>query len=194
MANLGGFLRGYALPDLFRQFESMRRRRALDTISLDGDCSYEPSASPALAAGAEFDPPGEAGPAQRRLAGLFEQLAPEKQLLLKLLYIADFELAASDVQSLAQRSGRAVREVVELTERARESVRAREAARRQKVDEAESAAQWILQYVRELRRVAEDLANLPPGSERAERLREEQGDLERKRAWRQQQRRLELPI
>jgi len=56
-------------------------------------------------------------------AVLVSRLSPEKRLLVKLLYIEDFDLDAADVQQLAQRSGRRVREVIELIEQARESVR-----------------------------------------------------------------------
>ncbi len=92
------------------------------------------------------------------------------------------------MQWLAERSGRSVRELVELVEQARESVRTREEARREKIEEAESAAQWILRYERDLHYAADALANLPPQSMRAERLRDQQAELERKRGWRQQQR------
>ena len=184
-ASLDGFLRGYVLPDLFEQFQTMIKKETLDTVSL-GTCVREPADTATgrvdLSAGSG-DPPG----GMRGCTDLFERLSPEKRLLVKLLYIEDFTLSAEDVQLLAQRSGRSVREVVELVEQARESVRAREASRQGKLEEAESAARWILQYERRLGQIAEDLRNLPPRATRAERLREEQADLERKRQWRQQQ-------
>jgi hypothetical protein len=183
-ASLGPFLRGFVLPDLFKQFQEMTKKRALDTVSLDSDCERE-LAAPALAA------PGPmattAGP-EVNGTDLLSHLSAEKRILVKLLYIEDFELEPGEVQWLAERSGRSVREVVELVEQARESVRSREAARREKLDEAESAAQWILRYERDLHHTADALANLPLQSVRAERLRAQQTDLERKRAWRQEQR------
>jgi DNA-directed RNA polymerase specialized sigma24 family protein len=183
-ASLGPFLRGFVLPDLFKQFREMTRKRALDTVSLDSDCERE-LAAPALAA---VEPMPTAAEAELSGTDLLSQLNAEKRILVKLLYIEDFELEPGDVQWLAEHSGRSVREVVELIERARESVRSREAARREKLEEAESAAQWILRYERDLHHAADALANLPPQSVRAERLREQQAELERKHVWRQQQR------
>jgi DNA-directed RNA polymerase specialized sigma24 family protein len=182
-ASLGPFLRGFVLPDLFKQFREMTKKRALDTVSLDSDCERELTA-PVVASA---EPVPTMAEPQASGTDLLSQLGPEKRILVKLLYIEDFELEPAEVQWLAERSGRSVREVVELVEQARESVRTREAARREKVEEAESAAQWILRYERDLHHTANALANLPPQSMRAERLREQQAELERKRAWRQQQ-------
>jgi len=184
-ASLGPFLRGFVLPDLFKQFQEMTKKRALDTVSLDSDCERE-LAAPVLAA-AEPVPTAAADP-EPSGTDLLSQLSLEKRILVKLLYIEDFELEPGEVQWLGEQSRRLVREVVELVEQARESVRTREAARREKLEEAESAAQWILRYERDLHHAADDLTNLPPKSMRAERLREQQAELERKRAWRQQQR------
>ncbi|MBI4516269.1 MAG: sigma-70 region 4 domain-containing protein [Deltaproteobacteria bacterium] len=184
-AGLGPFLRGFILPDLFKQFQEMNRKRALDTVSLDSDCVREPAMVPWAA-----EPADAAGhnDAARSGADLLFDLSPEKRLLVKLLYVEDFELEPGDIQLLARQSRRSVREVVERIERARESVRAREIARRERMDEAESAAQWVLRYERDLRGMTNELGNVPPQSTRAARLREQQAELERKRGWRQQQR------
>jgi DNA-directed RNA polymerase specialized sigma24 family protein len=183
-ATLTAFLRGYALPDLFRQFESRMRRRTLDTVSLDTDHVREPSAG--LDA-AESTPLG-AAPQPGQPPSLSARLSDDRRLLLKLLYVLDFDLAPDDVQLLVRRSGRSVQEAIELVEQARESVRLREVEKRRMIGQAESAAQWILRYDRRLAQVAEDLAHAPPHSERAVRLQEEQNELERKRAWRNDQR------
>jgi len=186
-ASLGPFLRGYVLPDLFKQFQSMIRKETLPTVSLDTDCEREPAAaSPSVSD--QTASPSPIGGADPGSAGLLTQLSREKRLLVKLLYIEDFDLDADDVRLLAERSVRPVREVIKLVEQARQSVRSREVARREKLDEAESAAQWILQYERRLAQLSEDLGNLPPESGRAERLRHQQAEIERKSAWRQRQR------
>jgi DNA-directed RNA polymerase specialized sigma24 family protein len=176
-ASLAAFLRGFVLPDLLKRFRATVKDATLDTVPLDSDRMREP-----LARTADDEPQPLCG------SDLLDQLTPEKRLLIKLLYIEDFDLEPDDVQLIAQRSGRLVREVVELIEQARESVRTRERKRRAKVDEAESAAQWILQYARRLHEIAETLGNLPPQSQYAERLRDEQAELERKHSWRAQQR------
>ena len=181
-ASLGAYLRGYALPDLYRQFRAMTTKKTIHTISLNTDCPREPadtSAAPGM--------PNETAPEQKCCSGLFARLDPYQRLLVKLLYIEDFSLSPEEVQQFAERSQRSVREVVELVEQARESVRQREVRRRGKQEEAESAGQWILRYERKLAGLAEDLRNAPAGSTHAARLRAEADELERKRAWRQQQ-------
>ena len=179
-ASLEPFLRGFVLPDLWKRFCATVRKESLETVSLDSDYRYEPAAPTVTGRDEKVD--------VRPGAALFRQLTPEKQLLVKLLYIEDFDLDAGDLQRLAARSGRSVLEVIELLERARESVRARERRRRQKLDEAESAAQWILQYERRAVQIDQQLVHAAPDSDYAARLRSEQTELVRKRDWRGQQR------
>ncbi len=179
-AHLDSYLRGFVLPALLKRFHAVRKKEALDTISFDTDCLQEP-ADPSGGLGAR--PLGE-----RCRADLFGQLSLEKRVLIKLLYIEDFDLGPDEIQCVARCSGRSVRAVVELVERARRSVRGRETTRRATLEEAESAAQWILQYGRRQAEITDALNNLPPNSTRAARLRSEYGELQRKRAWREQQR------
>jgi DNA-directed RNA polymerase specialized sigma24 family protein len=134
-ASLEPFLRGYVLPDLLNQFLVMRARKSLDTVSLDSDCD-------ASAVAASEDDATKESDADRHADGeLLGRLPAEKRLLLKLMYIEDFEVDAQEIQLLARRSGRPVRQVIEHIERARESVRARECARREKEEQVESAGQ-----------------------------------------------------
>jgi DNA-directed RNA polymerase specialized sigma24 family protein len=179
-AHLEPYLQGFVLPDLLKRFHAVRKKEALDTISLDTDCVQEPA-----------DPSGEQGaqpPGERRHVDLFGQLSPEKRVLIKLLYVEDFDLGPDEIQFVARCSGRSVRAAVELVERARRSVRERETTRRATLAEAESAAQWILQYGRRQAEITDALNNLPPNSTRAARLRSEHTELQRKRSWREQQR------
>lgn len=181
-SSLRAFLRGYILPDLLRRFRQMVEGGAIHTVPLDED------RSPAAAERSPADPVVERATSRTDTAGkLFARLEPEKQLLVKLLYIEDFAFSARDVQLLAERSGRSIIETATLIEQARESVRAREAARRQRFDHAESVAQRILRYQHRLRQIADDLARLPASSAQS-RLHAEQADLTRKVAWRAQQR------
>jgi DNA-directed RNA polymerase specialized sigma24 family protein len=179
-AQLEPYLGGFVLPALLKRFHAVRRKEALDTISFDTDCVHEP-ADPSGGLGAR--PLGE-----RCRVDLFGQLSLEKRVLIKLLYIEDFDLGPDEIQFVARCSGRSVRAVVELVERARRSVRDRETTRRDTLEEAESAAQWILQYGRRQAEITDALNNLPPKSTRAARLRSEYGELQRKRTWREQQR------
>ncbi len=180
VASLGAFLRGYVLPGLLQQFQEVRLRTALDTVSLDADDGHRPTRPPG---GDELS----AASAPDRSRNLLAGLTAEKRVLVKLLYIEDFDLEPEDIQHIAARSGRPVCDVVERIEAARQSVRRRESARGQRLDEAESAAQWILRYEHDIERLAEQESALPPKSTRAERLREQRAELERKHAWREAQ-------
>ena len=179
-AQLKSYLAGFVLPALLKRFHAVRKKESLDTVSFDTDGVPEPA-----------DPSGEPGgppPGEQRGVDVSGQLSLQKRVLIKLLYIEDFDLSPDEIQFAARCSGRSVRVVVELIERARQSVRDRETARRAMLEEAESAAQWILQYGRRQAEITDALNSLPPNSSRAARLRSEYDDLQRKRTWREQQR------
>ena len=177
IAPLSSFLRAYALPDLLGQLRAMRANKAIETVPID----HERIAAPPDDAHADTQ---TAAPHRE----WFERLGAEKQLLIKLLYIEDFTLEPVDIQQIARRSGRSVRAVIEHIEQARDSVRERETTQRGRIDEAESAAHWILRYERRLAEVREQLEGLSTEVPRARRLRGLQLELERKRRWRHEQR------
>lgn len=185
-ATLAAFLRSYVLPDLFRDFVRVAKRRAgPESISLDtGDVPALAASQPALDAEVEGSAPPR--PAKEREV-LSDQLTAENRVLLKLLYLEDFDLCPQDVQLIATQSGRSIRETVDLVDRARETVRVREAEKQAHLEDAQSAAEWILRYERQLARLRETISNLPAGFSAIGRLLLEETELERKRIWRQQQ-------
>ncbi len=125
-------------------------------------------------------------------AALLEQMLasvePSKAVVLKLLHVEDYELSVNEIRYLAQQSGRSVAEVVVAVDGLRASVREREASLKSVEDSLDAVQAWIELYQRRLRRIAEDFSALPPTSMAAQRLREEQAELERKIDRRQAQR------
>jgi len=113
-------------------------------------------------------------------AELLRSIEPSRAVILKLLYVEDYDFEPDETRHLAQTSGRSVAEVVVGIDRLRAMVREREATAKGIEDELDAAHAWVELYERRLRRITEDLTALPPGSTAAARLREEQADGERK--------------
>jgi DNA anti-recombination protein RmuC len=123
------------------------------------------------------------------LLGQFLQAVdPPKAVVLKLLHVEDCDLSPAEIRHVAEVSGRTIAEVVQAVEQLRASVRQREAAAKGIDDKLDAVQAWIELYERQLQRVADDLASLPPESMAATRLREERVELERKTERRRQQR------
>lgn len=170
-APLRAYLWACVLPDLMKQFRVLIRRQRLETVSID-DGPVQVGA---------HQPDGAVHSAVAEHDGwLLDRLSPEKRLLVKLLYIEDFDPDAAELQLLAASTGREVREVIGRLEVARAAVRSREAKQKACLDGAESAGQWIRLYERQLVRMDEDLAVAPAGGPRAARLQAERAALLRK--------------
>jgi len=172
-APLGAYLVTTILPDLTKQFRTMLRRRGLDTTPFEDGSRY----------GTPADCPERSEPEGNRTAGasaVLDALAPDKRLLLKLLYIEDFDVAADEIQRLADRSRRSIREVLDRVATAREAVRSREAVQHERVEAAASAGQWIRIYQRQMAQIDEDLLAVAPDTPQAHRLRARRTDLLRK--------------
>jgi hypothetical protein len=172
VAHLGPYLRTRILPDLMKQFRAILRRRRFRTVPLDTD--------EASAVAADPSEPGADPAAAVDVTSLLEQLSVEKRLLLKLLYIEDFDLDPAEIQQLAARTQRSIRDVIACLEAARQAVRSREAVQHARLEGAASAGQWIRLYERRLTQLEEDLAAAAADSPRAARLRSQQEDLLRK--------------
>jgi hypothetical protein len=109
-------------------------------------------------------------------------------VLFKLLYIEDFDIEPAEIQRLAERTGRSVRELLDRIEAARDLVRSREAVQRTRLDAAESAGQWIRLYERRLAQLEEDLVALDPQSPGAQRLQAQRAEIVQKLDKRRRQR------
>ena len=172
-APLGAYLVTTILPDLAKQFRTMLRRQRLETTPFEDGSRY----------GTPANCPERSEPERDRTAGagtVLDVLAPDKRLLIKLLYLEDFDLGADEVQRLADRSQRSVREVLDRVATAREAVRSREAVQHERVEAAASAGQWIRIYQRQLAQIDEDLLAVAPDSPRADRLNARRTELLRK--------------
>jgi chromosome segregation ATPase len=122
------------------------------------------------------------------LSHFLQSVDPARAVVLKLLHVEDYDLSPAETRHVAETSGRSLEEVLRAVEQLRATVREREAAAKGIEDKLEGVQAWIQLYERRLRRIAEDLAALPPSSTAATRLREEQAELERKTQRRQEQR------
>lgn len=172
--SLRAYLTGCVLDNLVLEWK--RRQRAFETIPLDSIAEVGEDARGDRSDGSS-------------LADLLRPLDAEKVLLLKLLYIEDFDLEPVDVRLLAQLSRRPIREVVRGIDRLRRTVRERE-SRVKQIDDALDAVQgWIRLYERGLRDLRERMAIPATGDPQLRaRLDEELAELERKTAWRKRQR------
>jgi hypothetical protein len=180
------YLLGFVLDDLVLEWK--RGVREIETVSIETL--------------GELPDPGAADRATTNEGGLMDSttfrqmlgdLSPSKSVVMKLLYVEDYEFQPSEVRYLAQVSGCDVPEVLDRIDRLRSTVREREAGLKRMEDALDAVQAWIQLYERRVQRISDDLSALPPTSMAAERLREERLQLERKIQRRRQQRRSSLP-
>jgi len=179
-APLTAYLLGFVLDDLVLEWKRSDRRA--ETVSVDdlgplagsnGSRAAEETVAPAL------DPVS--------LDDLLTGLPPAKAVVMKLLHIETCELAAAEVQYLANSSGRAVPEVLAGVAHLRALVREREAGLQRLRDDMDAVQAWIQLYERRMAHIHDDLRALAFGSPAALRLREEVAQLEHKLERRRQQ-------
>ena len=182
-APLRAYLLGFVLDDLVLEWK--RGERKVETVSIEGLGEFADGATapnPPLA----NDGIHSVGHAAHE--DVLANLAPAKAVVLKLLYVEDYELKAADVNYIVQTSGRGVPDVLAAVARLRATVREREAGLKKLQDGVDAVQAWIRLYERRVERISEDLAALPPNAGAAVRLRAELAQLEQKIHRRQQQR------
>ena len=179
-APLRAYLLGFVLDDLVLEWK--RSERSIETVSID-----EVREMPAKNTNEPDDPPTATtdGPPLDEILG---DLEPSKRVVFKLLHAEDCELDAADVRHIAEVSSKSVPTVLAAVDRLRANIRDREAAAREIEDNAESVQAWIQLYERRLACVADELGDVPPRSTKAEKLRNEKAELERKLVKRRRQR------
>ncbi len=177
------YLLGFVLDDLVLEWK--RGAREIETVSLE---TLGELPDPAMSPGHAENDESVSRMEQSSLNELLADVEPSKAVVMKLLYVEDYEFKAAEVSYLAQVSGRAIPEVLARIERLRASVREREAGLKRMEDALDGVQAWIQLYERRVQRVGEDLGALPPRTAAAERLREERAELERKIERRRQQR------
>jgi len=162
--SLRAYLVGSVLDHLLLDWR--RTHRELETVSIDS-------------VGVLPDPGDDAGdgaPSVDPLAGV--PLA--KAVVMKLLYIQDYELTARELQHVAAQAKRPLRDVIAGVRTLRRRVLDREAEQQRVADALDAVHGWTMLYERRLFRIREDLAQLPPTAPTARALREEQALLEGK--------------
>jgi RNA polymerase sigma factor (sigma-70 family) len=175
------YLLGFVLDDLVLEWK--RGVREIETVSIEtlGEL-------PDLAVADRATDEGEGSMDRTSLSQLLGDLSPSKSVVMKLLYVEDYEFQPAEVRYLAQVSGCEIPEVLDRIDRLRATVREREAGLKRMEDALDAVQAWIQLYERRVQRISDDLAALPPTSMAAERLREERTQLERKVQRRRQQR------
>ena len=182
-APLRAYLLGFVLDDLVLEWK--RGERKVETVSIEGLGEFADTNPPSIATGAG-EGPHPVG--QGSLDDLLATLAPAKAVVMKLLYVEDYELKAADVNYVAEVSGRDVPDVLAAVARLRATVREREAGLKKVEDGIDAVNAWIRLYERRVARITDDLGSLPPATGAAARLRAELAQLEQKMERRQQQR------
>jgi RNA polymerase sigma factor (sigma-70 family) len=177
---LRAYLLGFVLDNLVLEWK--RGEKEIETVPIEAVSELADDRPP-------LDAMAEPNDARRQaFADILAEMPPAKSVVLKLLHIEDCDLSPEDIRYLRKVSGRRVPDILAEIERMRSTVREREAGLKRVEDQLEGVHAWIQLYERRLRRIATDLAALPPAASTAESLRSEQLELERKLQWRQKQR------
>ena len=182
-APLRAYLLGFVLDDLVLEWK--RGERKVETVSIEGLAELPDTAPPPSPTVTDD---GQRAAGQGSLEDLLATLSPAKAVIMKLLYVEDYELKAADVNYVADVSGRSVPDVLAAVARLRAAVREREAGLKKVEDGIDAVQAWVRLYERRMERITEDLASLPPNTGAAVRLRAELAQLEQKMERRRQQR------
>lgn len=177
------YLLGFVLDDLVLEWR--RGIRTIETVSIE-TLGELPGRSDSPEDG--LDDGDEQAVDRSVLSELLAALEPSKSVVMKLLYVEDYELKAAELRYLAEVSGRPIPDVLSRVDQLRATVREREAGLKRMEDSLDAVQAWIQLYERRLQRIRDDLGSVPPASTAAERLNEEQTELERKIGRRRQQR------
>ena len=181
-APLRAYLLGFVLDNLVLEWK--RGEREIETVSIE---SISELADPHGSVASSVETVTSAA-ARASLSEILSGVEVSKTVLLKLLYIEDYELGGADIRYLAEVSGRSVPDLLLAVDQLRSRVCEREVGLKRIEDALEAVQAWIHLYERRLRRIADDLADLPPTATGAVRLRDEHAELERKLRWRKRQR------
>jgi len=178
-APLRAYLLGFVLDDLVLEWK--RREHILETVSLDdiGEISSAPL---------PIDASGDDSRTGAALADALGSIDPCKAVVFKLLHAEDCDLSDMEVRHIAKVSGRSVAATLDAVDELRAGIRERESTAREIDENLESVQSWIQLYERRVAQIHVDLTDLPPRASRAERLRAERSELERKLANRRRQR------
>lgn len=177
------YLLGFVLDDLVLEWK--RGSRELETVSMETLGEF---AAPPENRGPFSDESSEDAVDRSALSEALAELEPSKAVVMKLLYVEDYELNPGEIRYLAEVAGCELEEVLSRVDRLRATVREREASLKRMEDSLDAVQAWIQLYERRRQRLLEDLNGLPPESTASQRLREEEVELQRKIERRRRQR------
>ena len=157
----------YVLPDLF--FEWQRSQKELDTVSWDpiaSEGNWEPKGG--MSNGVRGSPlslddfvlDSQETPS---VNAVVSGLDLEKRVVLKLLCLAEFDLAGEEIRFIAHKSQRSYQEVVTLVEQIRRTLTKKDEQTNAIQDQLGSIFGWILLYQKELPRIEEKLRSVAEG-------------------------------
>lgn len=172
-APLRAYLLAYVLDHLVIDWK--RREREIETVPLD-----------TLGQLPDMTPPPRSNES-RSLSELLADIEPDKAVVMKLLYVEDWELQPAEIRHLARASQRSVGDVLQAIDRLRATVRERETRLKAIEDALDGVQAWITVYQRRLQRIEADLGTMPRGA-LLERLQSTRAEIERKILRRHQQR------
>jgi len=192
-AHFRTYLGGFVLRDLFLEWRRGRKEPetvSFETIVAGGDSGeggmtlQEVIADPTDSFETLVNNQDEAVPFKDFLASL----DLEKRLMLKLLYLAEFNLSPQEIRWLCQKSGRTYKEAVTIIEKIRNGLRKKDEQFAALQDQLESIFGWILIYQKDLSGISETLKSVAEGSPKHIELSRQKEELERKLKWRYRQR------
>ncbi len=177
------YLLGFVLDDLVLEWK--RAGREIETVSIE---TIGELVDPSDELGRMMDDESAGAVDRTMISQVLAALEPSKAVVMKLLYVEDYELQPAELRYLSEVSGCHIPEVLSRVDQLRATVREREAALKRMEDALDAVQAWIQLYERRLQRVIDDVAAVPPGTSAAQRLREEHAELERKIERRRRQR------
>ena len=190
-AHFKTYLNYYVLRDLFLEWQ--RTLKEPETISLSTAICDHSGASgrtleDLLADPRRADESLDSAAGTLKLKGFLAKLDPETRLLLKLLYLADFELSPQEIRVLCKKNGRSYREIITEIAEMRNRLSRKDEQLAALHAQLESIYGWILFYQKELGKISERLNSFGEGSPDCAEHRRQKEELERKSEWRYRQR------
>ncbi|KMP10553.1 hypothetical protein UZ36_07270 [Candidatus Nitromaritima sp. SCGC AAA799-C22] len=189
------YLSYYVLKSLFLDW--LKTRKEVPTVSLDSpilNSAREPEGKSL----AEIIPSPSTGPDKefsqtqdrQKIEGWLNGLPPEKKVLLKLLTLGETDLSKEDVRTIAKISGRSIRETLSKIELAYEGINQQNEKLQRDREQVSIVSYRIRELEKEIFKLDEKLKSARHINDEGliERRTTEQTELEKKLAWRREQR------
>jgi RNA polymerase sigma factor (sigma-70 family) len=190
------FLAFVVLRDLYREWQ--RRKEWVDIIPLDtplltGHATAEPWGQTVQDVLASEEPSPEDSLVEadiaRQVAGVFQQVAEESKLMLKLLALGVIDLEPDDVYMIARLASRAIPETEAMLDEVRSTLAAEASKAQDKWQVLYTVSYWIHKYQRQIKALEEEISGCSARGDTAgvQTLMEHKTELVRKSAKRYRQ-------